>query len=457
MKRGFVFVLSTCAFIGACSQSPVEPPSVAAERGFFSSKTPYQPQQDWKSYEPAPAGFQAIHIQHVARHGSRALSSRKYDDLSYQIWQQAEKEQALTPLGKQLGPIVSEIMQTHEALGYGNLTVLGEREHEAMAERLLQRHPALFDNITAERRILVLDSGEPRARDSAQSFLNGLIRTQPALATAAEPPQADTERLYFHRSPAAEAYRTYKDNDPRLLAKLDEIFSLPKNRQVARAMLERLYQPEFVDRLANGAYEFRDTGKGSTVVRDEVDAAYMLYNLYIIVPGLKPDNDWQFSRFIADKHAEWMAYLSDAEDFYERGPAFVGEDITYRMANVLLDDFFANIDAVRAGESDLIATVRFSHAQVLIPFASVLGLPGSTDALPEQVTYRYDNNAWRGEAITPMAANVQWEVFADDNGTYLVRMLHQEREVPFKSDCEPYGETRFYVEFDELKRCYGYL
>lgn len=76
-------------------------PQTAAEL-HLASKTPYQPQQSWQQYSQAPAGFNAVMVQHVARHGSRLLSSAGDDDLALQLWRQAKQLNALTPLGEQL-------------------------------------------------------------------------------------------------------------------------------------------------------------------------------------------------------------------------------------------------------------------------------------------------------------------------------------------------------------------
>lgn len=458
MKRLIAYVLTAGFVLGGCSQpTPQQAGEPTTERGFYSSKTPYRPLQDWADYEAPPAGFQPVQVQHVARHGSRALSSLKYDDLTLQVWRRAKQEAALTELGRALGPAVQEVMSAHDEIGYGNLSRLGEQEHQDMAARMLQRLPGFFAAAAQSgRTIQVHDSGAPRAHDSAQSFIVGLVEQLPQLAPLIDAPVADPDRLRFDTSEAGQAFQRYRDEDPRLHAKLEELFSLPANREVARAMLERLYTPEFVDRLAAGDFEFADNGKGTTFVRDEVDAAYMLYNLYVIVPGMQHEAHWGFAQFITDEHAEWMAYLADAEDFYERGPGFAGDDITYRMADVLLDDMFAQVEQLRTNAAAPVATLRFSHAQALVPLATLLGLP-DTEQLAEAVTYDYQTSRWRGETITPMAANVQWDVFANEEGRLLVRMLHQEREVNFRAGCTPFPGSRYYYEFEELERCYGRL
>ena len=68
-----------------------------------TTKAVYAAQQDAASYEAAPVGFKPVFTELVARHGSRSLSSPKYDVLTKQIWEQAASEGALTALGQTLG------------------------------------------------------------------------------------------------------------------------------------------------------------------------------------------------------------------------------------------------------------------------------------------------------------------------------------------------------------------
>lgn len=421
----------------------------------YFSKTPYAPQQDLRDYQPVPAGYEAVFTQHVARHGSRGLSSRKYDDLSLQVWQKARQEGALTALGEEFGPAVEQAMAAHERLGYGNLSALGMREHRELAARLQQRLPKLFANIAAnDGRIDVVSSGKDRAVDSALHFSEGLVAADPALAGHVDPPRADETRLYFHKAAANADYEAYVDGDPRLAAVRERLNDMERTRAVSRRLLERLYTRGFVDRLAAGEFEFVDRGKGDTVVRNEVDAAQMIYNLYVIGPGMREEGDWGLERFVVEEDGEWLAYLNDADDFYAKGPGFTGEDITYRMAGVLLDDFFVQVEDHIAGDNGFGAVFRFAHAEQIIPLAALMQLPGSTQPVPVGQLYDYASNPWRGALVSPMSANVQWDLYAGE-GEYLVRMLYNEREIPFKDACVPVEPGSFFYDFDELQRCFG--
>lgn len=429
------------------------PQSVQHDSPYFS-KTPYAPQQDLHDYQPVPAGFEAVFTQHVARHGSRGLSSRKYDDLSLQVWQKARDEGALTALGEAFGPAVEQAMAAHEKLGYGNLSALGMREHRELAGRVQQRLPALLSRIAGEgRHIDIVSSGKDRAVDSALNFSEGLVAAEPALAGLVDPPRTDADQLYFHKAAANADYAAYLEQDARLAAVGEELHALARTRAVARRLLERLYTPAFVDRLAAGELTFVDAGKGETTVRNEVDAAQMIYNLYVIGPGMREEGDWGLERFVIEEDGEWLAYLNDAEDFYGKGPGFAGEDITYRMAGVLLDDFFVQAERRIAGEDGPGAVFRFAHAEQIVPLAALMRLPGSTQPQPVGQLYDYANNPWRGALVSPMSANVQWDLF-EGQGEYLVRMLYNEREVPFKDGCTPVAPGSVFYAFDELLRCF---
>ncbi|MBM7412672.1 hypothetical protein JOE38_002495 [Clavibacter michiganensis] len=427
----------------------------AAGRTYYSSKTPYQPQGTAADLAPAPAGFAPVYTESVARHGSRALSSFKYDSLTTQVWEQARSEGALTSLGRTLGPEVAKLTAANKKLGYGNLTGQGADQHRGIGARVVERLPSLFAGIDAGSDTVALESsGEARATASGKAFAEGLKRADPLLAShLPKDIQKDPDTLYFHKSAANADYQAYEDG-PAVTAAVDAIHAQPRSHEAARRLLERVYTPAFVDRLAAGQFHFVDGGDGGTHVDDELDAAMMLYNLYIIAPDMTEEVSVDFDRYFAgdDADTEWFAYLLDAEDFYSKGPAFQGSDITYRMATPLLDDFLDSMDARLAGSSTA-ATFRFAHAETIIPFAALLGLPGSTQPVTPEAPYTYATNAWRGETVTPMAANVQWDVFRDASGRAIVRMLYDEKAIPFRAGCTPIAPGSLFYDTAEVRRC----
>lgn len=127
-----------------------------------------------------------------------------------------------------------------------------------------------------------------------------------------------------------------------------------------------------------------------------------------------------------------------------------------------LDDLFTQGEDKADGTSDKGAVLRFTHAEEIEPLAVLLGLPGSTKGADPDKPYTYENNPWRGADVAPMAANVQWDLYAAGGKTgggkgtrYLVRMLYNEKETAFKPSCKPIAKGSRFYDLKELERCYG--
>jgi hypothetical protein len=128
------------------------------------------------------------------------------------------------------------------------------------------------------------------------------------------------------------------------------------------------------------------------------------------------------------------------------------------MAKPLLMDFFSSINAYVEGRTNIAAHLRFAHAETVIPFASLLRIPGLSDkGVHFSEIYTYENNSWRGDQVAPMAANIQWEIYQHENHSnqILVRMLYNEMEVRFKEDCKSLTSHSYFYDFNELKRAYA--
>ncbi|RQZ58973.1 histidine-type phosphatase [Burkholderia cepacia] len=494
-----------------------QPQPSPAPATYYQTKTPYRPQQDAATYEAPPAGYAPVYTELVARHGSRGLSGFKYDGAIYAMLVKAEADGALTALGAQLKADTYAMMKANALLGYGvagistpgygNLTQTGIREHQQLAARLAQRLPALFT--AGNRQIVVVNSGQDRAVDSSTFFSSSLVAAQPALAPAITLPAApsgypasapvtqpagtnrfllyfhslkpatdlvtDTGNPYYATYQASQAYQAYA-NDATVAAKLNAIKAAPQAADVAQTVLSALVSQAFIAKLGTSGYTFANTGTyaftssdgkftntlkgdGKTKIATAVDAVNVLYNLLQVAPAMTAETGGvTMEKYIGAEHAQYLAYLQDAEDYYQKGPGIQeANPVTYRVAKVLQDDFFGEVDAIARGDLTRAAKLRFTHAEIIIPFASIMNLKNVFVPTPQAQTYTYANNPWRGDQVSPMAANMQWDVYR--NGSRLiVKMLYNERETDFQAACDGAKLTpgSHFYDYAGLKQCYGY-
>ena len=497
-------------------------PALAVD-GYYQTKTPYAPQQDQATYAAPPAGFQPIYTQLVARHGARGLTGMKGDAALYAMWKQAAAQDALTPLGRELGPDILALMQANALLGYGvtgierpgygNLSQTGIEEHRQLAVRMLARLPTLFaqvgqDAATAPRQLVTIHSGVDRARDSARFFTQSLLEHAPALApllylppAPAPYPQgrapvlqpdgvnrfllyahklapqtdfvADRATTYFAAYAASQAYQHYIRTK-----RLDTLMTPPARQPAAakhaRQVLERLFTPAFLAQFNGGATSYADTGSytftsadgkltrtlkgsGKTAIRSVNAAATTLYELYAIAAGMRHEVKADFSRYMPADDARYYASVADHEDFYKKGPSTTDSaGVTWRFALALREDFFKEVDALAAGDLRHAAKLRFTHAEMIIPLASAMGLQ---QPLPASASYSYDNHPWRGQTVSPLAANMQWDVYRNGDGQLIVRLLYNEKETPFQASCDSarIAPGSVFYDYTGLKACYDHV
>ena len=425
------------------------------DRHYYTTMTPYEPQESLNAYQRAPKGFAPVFTEDVIRHGARAMTDSSDVDAVLAVVQSAAAQGELTGLGARLGPQVQALQAAAVSVGYGNLSGLGVQEQQQLALRLERRLPSLFTTIAAEQEpIEVETSGVARVVASANAFTSALATGDPALAGLIQAPVTDKNLLYFHKQPQNADYQAYLASDPELTAVLAEIDGQASTVESAKHIVSRLFDARFVKAMSSA---------------DQISFSTSLYNLYSAAPDLSveaPNVD--LDPFLPAQDAHWFAYLDDATSFYQKGPAFSGRTITYNMANVLLDDLFTQAEAKADGTSDAGAVLRFTHAEEIIPLAVLLDLPGSTKAAEPDQPYTYQNNPWRGAQVTPMAANVQWDLYAGPaasgkggsstsaQGTeYLVRMLYNEKETAFKPSCKPIAKGSYFYDLNELELCFN--
>jgi hypothetical protein len=401
------------------------------------------------------------------------------------------------------------------APGYGNLTLVGIAEHTQLAVRLANRMATLFSSVvanskTSPRQLVVSTSGVNRAIDSSNFFINSLdasvpgisplVVSSPALTAypvnkpVAQAAGINRFQLYFHKLNAKTdlpattdpyyptyqyslQYQSFLASDPTMLAKVNSIVYSSASYAMAHTVMYSLFTKPFVDLLDSGAVTYNNagsftftsddglytttiTGDGATTIANVVDAVNSLYAVYSITPAMVNEVPLNLGKYFPPGTLPTFGYLSDVQDFYQKGPSITEESpITYEMSQSLLDDFFNEGKAIAAGNLAHAAKLRFTHAEIMIPFQERLGLPSASMSVPASGTYTWANNPWRGENNAPLAGNIQWDFFSN-GGTLLVKMYYNEQETDFPANCEAAryfaGTSSHYYTFSGLKTCYGY-
>lgn len=466
----------------------------------LQTKAPY-PEPPARAYSAPPPGYRPVFTQMVARHGARGLTAPKSDLALYRLWETARAEQGLTPLGASLGPVLRRMLQVHALLGrddpaitrpgYGSESRLGQQEQQALARRLVQRLPQLWQPFQAQGeppgRIQVMSSGVPRAADSARFFADALVRAQPALATAVHWQAPDRYLLYFHRldprrDPPRSALETQVLDDSlayqRYVAQDAGLRALPQRSAAqlqfdatALEVLQPLFTPAFLQRLQAGERLARNDGQfiaypatggppvtvqgdGRTALRTPRDVAQALYDVYAIAPLLRNEAQLDLRAFLPAPAACRFAAQDGALAFFGKGAGWADrQQVTHRMARALVQELLdATAQALQPGPHD-VARLRFAHAETILPLAAALGLPAAGEPQPPEATT--PPPGWQGDQAAPMAANLQWDVFRNHQGHAIVRLLFNERESRGAAACDGarLPQAPAFYDWSRLREC----
>ena len=176
----------------------------------LASLTPYpEPKKDTEI--EAPAGFEPVFAQNIARHGARSLTSEDPIEEAIELWEEAKAAGALTSAGKKFGPDARALQNTMSRVGFGQLNTLGAEEMQGIGTREGKRLSSMFDAAHEEgARVEILDSGVGRAEDSAKNFSIGLASVHPDIEI--ETPESNEELLKF--SGENDKYEDFLEDGP---------------------------------------------------------------------------------------------------------------------------------------------------------------------------------------------------------------------------------------------------
>ena len=400
---------------------------------YLGTKTPYVAPAG--GYTPVPAGYRPLFVNYAGRHGARFLTKAGSDSGALKVLELSAAERGLTPLGQRIRAAVKRLCLIEKGR-YENITLLGAAEQRAIGQRMLGRYPGVFRG----RGLDVAVTFKVRTRQSADAFIGGLTGYRGVTHFSRAADSLDAVLRFYDLSPA---YLKYKKSGM-VRNGMDSVDRDPRTAAVAAAVNERLFTAGFL---------VRRTAAESLAFSDDL---YDLYSVQYSLPGEIRQRGWvldsvDVSAAFSREDLVWEDFRSGAQDFLEKGPGRDPLGIQVKVAAPLLGDFIRTTDEAVAAEGKTggmsgrgrDAVLRFTHAEAISPFASLLGIPEAS--VPAAGIRQYHDH-WQAERIIPLSANIQWIIYGNGERT-LVKILLNEREVLLPLSGGPYyswKELRFY-------------
>lgn len=367
---------------------------------------------------PAPKGYKPFYVSHYGRHGSRYLLGDGDYQWIIQLMTKADAVNGLTPLGKDVLQRLQLVWK--ETAGHGgDLTPLGVRQHQGIAERMSKNFPEVF---RGKRQISARSTVVYRCAMSMVAFGDRLKGLNPQLDINYEMSEKYMSYLNYHTD-RSNAF-THGEKGP----------WVEEYRKFEAAQVKP-------DRLVNSLFSNAD------FIRCEVNPANLMWGLYWIAVDMQ-DIETPLSFydiFTAQEMFDlWQCvnyrfYICNANPLASKG-------LVMANAKTLVENIIESADSAMKNRS-IAATLRFGHDGNVIPLLALLQIENFDVAVagPAEV-YKH----WCDFKATPMASNVQLVFFENKNRDVLVKFLHNEKEVhiPVKTDIWPY------YHWNEVKEYY---
>ncbi|XP_031248383.1 multiple inositol polyphosphate phosphatase 1-like isoform X1 [Pistacia vera] len=380
-----------------------------------------------KNFVPSeiPDGCTPIHLNLVARHGTRAPTKKRMGELDR--------------LADHLEVLVREVEENHLSLekvpawlrGWkspwrgklkgGELIGKGEDELYDLGIRIRERFPDLFNEDYHPDIYTMRATQVPRASASAVAFGMGLFSERGSLGPGR------------HRAFAVTSESRASDIKLRFHDCCDNYKNFRTNREPA---VNKLKEPTFDEITSSLRKRY-----GLNFTRQDISSLWFLCKQEASLLDITDQACGLFS----PSELALLEWTDDLEVFILKG---YGESLNYRMGVPLLGDVVQSMEeAIKAKEEKHTpgsyekASLRFAHAETVVPFTCLLGLFLERSQLhqiqreePLQLPPKPPQSRnWRGSIVAPFAGNnmlVLYSCPANVPNKYFVQVLHNEHPIP---------------------------
>ena len=377
---------------------------------------PY-PGPSQQALTPAPAGYKPFYISHYGRHGSRFLEENDAYVFAIGKLDTAAQLGILTPKG-------AEVLEKLK-VGYdyawnrdGDLTRLGDRQHEAIARRMYDRFPEL---LSQPMKVDARSSTAGRCMISMFNFCEQLQGLNPKLDITLAASSRDmrfvvrNERVKPKPTPVTQEY----------------------GERVEALLAKEVDPSRFVKSL------FTDVRKAGSFI-EPLDLMDALYNVAGDLPNV-PELNLSLLDVFTKEELFSIFKVWNAGALVSLG-LVPGTTPAYLQVKEARDSIVSAADRViRTGVPAL--DLRFTHDATILPLSYLMGLKEAMGATTD-IENLYKTISI--DKLIPMAANIQLVFYRKDGSDdVLVKFLLNENEtsIPVKTDCAPYyhwGDVKRY-------------
>ncbi|MBQ1623917.1 MAG: hypothetical protein IIT50_07145 [Bacteroidales bacterium] len=369
---------------------------------------------------PAPKGYEPFYVSHYGRHGSRYMTSMNSVTRVSHLFDGLDSLGVLSAEGVALHEALKALEQSHEDQA-GYLTLRGGREHQAIAQRLYERVPAVFSQPDRDR-VIAESSYVQRCIQSLANFTMVLKADAPQL-------RFDVyagERFMKHISPGTSA---------------------PRNRS-HNAVFDSVLNARFDPTRAMNAW-FTDPWEAAQHLGKYSVRQFIYYVFYAggINQCLADDYDLpSIHRFFTEDELYNLWYCENLSRFDSMSNTLENNCRFNETGRKILADFVKKADAAVAG-NDVAADLRFGHDTGLLPLLSYLRLKGYEKTV--SMTQAAESG-WYSFEQMPMGSNLQMIFYRDKKGDVLVKILRNEQETtipalkPYKGPYYRWKDLRDY-------------
>lgn len=315
-----------------------------------------------------PEGYSLVYISHYGRHGSRWLTS----DARYEwVLGKFGDDSNLTRQGRKAKKLLQKVYADARGNG-GRLTHVGERQHEGIASRMVERFPEVFNQ---NPQISARSSVVGRCRKSMEAFVAALKNKEEGMKSKSVDRGIDVQRstsdIQCFADSADMRWISYDSPDEKLLQKETDV---PLEISSARFISNLFKDPSKVD-----------------------DREKLLSEMFTIASDMQDVDGIRLSLYGFFTQEEMMACYEQSckKMWHQNGMDPANHGIPAQCAANLWRNIAEEADKALTSDMPSV-TLRFGHDTALYRLLSLLG---SKTVAQDNGRNLYD--------IVPMAANLQ--------------------------------------------------